>query len=410
MSHHIPAFALASGFALAAHAATAQDYTAQFGELGISGTVTALSAIENPTPSDRFALGGALFLQGIEATFQERYRVGLYDLNMGIPGLSTRLTVAPNPTPDPFTPDVIVNLFNQIGASMDSAQAALAPITDTDSVSVTLDFNQIWFDINANRTRDDGEDLLAVMVPLFVNEWDAGETLDAFEATGGAPTVNFDTSDAAWLQAYTHVFAGTAEMVMAFDPTDVIATVNANAATIAALRDGPAPSFFFSSQDETIADLITIVLSVLKQQPDATHTRAALNDFRAVIAHNIVFWDRVGTETDNKREFIPNANQNSALGMLFPANVDTAWQAVLTEASMILEGELLIPHWRIGDRAGINLNKWLENPAPLDLIGVIAGTSMAPYMEPGPLTTGRAMMQFNRLTGGNFGLFAFMLN
>ncbi|WP_411892402.1 hypothetical protein [Yoonia sp. SDW83-1] len=408
MPKPIPSLIIASGLALAAQTATAQDYSVQFSELGITGTVAALSDIENPTPSDRFALGGALFLQGIEATFQERYRVGLNDLDMGIPGLSTELNF--NPNPDPFTPDVITNLFQQIGTSMDQAQQALSPIKDTDDVAVTLDLNQIWFDINANGIRDENEDLLPVMVPLFVSRWQVQDTLDAFAAAGGAPTVTFDTSDAAWLQAYTHVFSGTAEMVIAFDPTDIIAKVQTNAATIAELRNGPAPMMFISPQDEELADLITIVLGVLEREPDPTHTRAALDDFRAVISHNLVFWDRVRAETDNDMEFIPNATQDSALGMLFPDNIDSAWQAVLTEASMVIEGELLIPHWRTGDQVGINLNKWLENPSALDVIGVIAGSDIAPYMERGPLATGNAMTQFDRVTGGNFALFAFTLN
>ncbi|MDP5361909.1 MAG: hypothetical protein NWP79_07185 [Paracoccaceae bacterium] len=408
MSLRIPPFIIASGVMLSAQTAAAQDYSAQFGELGISGTVAALSAIADPSPSDRFALGGALFLQGIETAFQERYRVGIYDLNLGIPGLSTELNFNPNPAP--FTPNVIYDLFAQIGTNMDRAQEAMAPITGDDMVSVTLDLNQIWFDINANGARDDAEALLPIMVPLFVNRWEAAETLATLEAAGGAPTITFDTSDVAWLQAYTHVFSGTAEMVMAFDPTDVIAKVQTNAETIAALRDGPAPMMFFSDNDETIADIITIVLGVLEQEPDPTHTRAALADFRAVIAHNLVFWDRVRAETDNKREFIPNATQQSALGMLFPQNIDSAWQAVLMDASQVLEGELLIPHWRTGQTVGINLNAWLENPSSLDVVGVIAGSDLAPYMEAGPLVTTEAMDEFGRLTGGNFALFAFTLN
>lgn len=408
MSFRILPYITASSLALSAQTATAQDYSAQFGELGLSGTVAALSAIDDPSPSDRFALGGALFLQGIEATFQERYRVGINDLNLGIPGLSTELHT--NPSPDPFTPDVIHELFAQIGASMDRAQQAMAPITGDDAVAVTLDLNQIWFDINANGVRDDNEDLIPIMVPLFVSGWQVADTLAGIEAAGGAPTITFDTSDVAWLQAYTHVFSGTAEMVMAFDPTEVIATVQTNAATITALRDGPAPTLFISEADETIADLITIVLGVLEQDPDPTHTRAALADFRAVIAHNLTFWDRVRAETDNKREFIPNAAQQSALGMLFPQDIDTAWQAVLSDASRVLEGDLLIPHWRTGDAVGINLNAWLENPAALDVVGVIAGTGLAPYMEAGPLVNANAMDEFDRVTGGNFALFAFTLN
>ena len=408
MPNHRDTLALASGLLLLSQPALAQDFSAQFGDQGIAGTVTALSAIESPTASERFALGGALFLRGIEAAFQERYRTGLTDPGLGIPGLYTVLE--PNPDPEPFTPDVIANLFAQIGADMDRAQEALSPITSDDTVAVTIDLNQIWFDVNANGARDEGEDLLPVMVPLFASRWQVRDTLAQFDAAGGAPTITFDTSDAAWLQAYTHVFAGTAELVLAFDPTETIAEVQGNAATIAELRQGPGPTFFMSDDDEALADLITILLKTLAQQPDPAHTQAALEDFRAVIAHNLTFWDRVRAETDNDQEFIPNNTQQSALGMLFPENVDTAWQAVLKDAAMVLEGDLLIPHWRMGDDVGINLNAWLSKPAPIDVIGILAGSDLAPYLERGPLADAQAMDEFRNATGGNFALFAATLN
>ena len=408
MPNHRDTLALAAGLLLLSQPAMAQDFSAQFAEQGIAGTVTALSAIEDPTPSDRFALGGALFLRGIEAAFQERYRTGLTDIGVGIPGLYTVLE--PNPAPEPFTPDVIARLFTQIGADMDLAQEALSPISSDDAVTVTLDLNQIWFDINANGTRDAGEDLLPVMVPLFVRPWQVEDTLAQLDAAGGAPTIAFDTSDAAWLQAYTHVFAGTAEMVLAFDPTEVITTVQSNAATITDLRQRPLGTSFVTEDDEAISDLITILLKTLAQQPDPAHTRAALEDFRDVISHNLVFWDRVRAETDNDQEFIPNNSQQSALGLLFPANIDTAWQAVLKDAAMVLEGKLLIPHWRMGDDVGINLNAWLTNPTPVDVIGMLAGTDLAPYVERGPLADAQAMNEVNEATGRNFTLFAFTLN
>ena len=40
-----------------------------------------------------------------------------------------------------------------------------------------------------------------------------------------APTIRFDTADAAWLAAYTHLLAGVSELALAFDPTPQIARV-----------------------------------------------------------------------------------------------------------------------------------------------------------------------------------------
>jgi hypothetical protein len=38
------------------------------------------------------------------------------------------------------------------------------------------------------------------------------------------------------------------------------------------------------------------------------------------------------------------------------------WLAVLSDAEKVLKGELLIPHWRLGDGAGFDLHAFLQDP------------------------------------------------
>ena len=129
-----------------------------------------------------------------------------------------------------------------------------------------------------------------------------------------------------------------------------------------------------------------------------------------MIADNQTFWDRVAQEQDNDAEWIPNKSQTSALPFDFPADTGTAWRKVLADAAAVLNGDLLIPHWRMGDAAGINLARLLQDPPPVDLIGMIQGGDLLPYAEPGRLIGWESMARFDALMQGDAGLFMVILN
>ena len=72
--------------------------------------------------------------------------------------------------------------------------------------------------------------------------------------------------------------------------------------------------------------------------------------------------------------------------------------------------EQLIPHWRLGSNAGINLEKVLLDPPEVDLIGIFQGYSLAPYAETGRLISTESLERFDQLTQGNSPIFAILLN
>jgi hypothetical protein len=90
-------------------------------------------------------------------------------------------------------------------------------------------------------------------------------------------------------------------------------------------------------------------------------------------------------ESDNRLEWIPNGAQTSALGLNLPPKTGAIWLGVLTDFEPALQGSLLLPNWRLGHQAGINLAKSLENPELLDFIGMLHGAGIMPYAEPDPV-------------------------
>ncbi len=76
----------------------------------------------------------------------------------------------------------------------------------------------------------------------------------------------------------------------------------------------------------------------------------------------------------------------------------------------MLQGDRLIPHWRFGAEAGINLRKLFENPPAIDLVTFIQGEGLLPYAEKGPRMSMDAWNDFERLVSGDAVLFALFLN
>lgn len=391
-------------FCLALPAAAQTNYSALIGDQGLAGAEAALSALTDPTASDRFALGGVLFLGAVERALQTRWQTGLSD---GLAIMSDfpllRLPIPENPAPDPFDPATVETLFRIMADDLSRAVDTLTPITDTDAVAVTIDTADLWFDINMNAIRDPGEDWSDV----------AGLALGG----GLGPdmpdlTIRFDTADAAWLSAYAHLLSAVSHAVLALSPTDTIANVIAARDAMETLSPNytnPLSEYWLSDADK-IADLAAIFIGAIEQRPDPALTAAFRDHLLAMIADNRTFWRRVALEQDNDAEWIPNKRQTSVLPIVFPADTGARWLAVLSDAEAMLNGDLLIPHWRLAPDAGINLARLLADPPELDIIGIIQGQTLVPYMEQGRRIDGRNLMMFDQLVAGDAGLFMVILN
>ena len=355
-------------------------------------------ADQRQTPETAFLLGSVQFLRGFEHILQARYANFAPALPM-VPGMATRLP----PNPDArFDPQFLETALTAALDSLDAADRSLEAAVDGE-FSVEVAITDFWFDIDADGERDGWEDLVSILAEINGRE----------PAAGFDGTIRFDTADAEWLNAYVHAVAGMAEFALALDPTPAVEAVNEgrNAlANLGVISDTP----FLG--DDTIIDSIAAVLLTLQGQADRDRTRAALAHFEAMIAHNRVFWDEVGQETDNDREWLPNENQTAAFGVAVNGETALAWQGVLDEIDAILQGELLIPYWRVSNRrgaatgVGLNIRRILEQPGDMDLVLWIQGAAAAPYLEQGELADMRAWRQFLSMTPGNSMLFAFWFN
>jgi hypothetical protein len=380
--------------------ATAETISEEIARAGIAPTEARLAALASPTGEDLFALAGLRFLGGVEAALQLRWQTGIRSDWSELPIL--RLPIPENPAARPFVPADFTTLLTGLDADMDNARAVLTRLGDT-PFALEVRLADLWFDINMNATRDEGEDVATV----------AGLTL------GGArmiavpvpdPVIRFDTADAAWLTAYTHFLSGFVSTALAYDPEPAIQRVLDSSTAIYALwGDTPPPNamdMMFGRQ----VDRIAMVLFALSKTPDKVLALDAHAHFLSMIEENRRFWSQVEVETDNDREWVPNDRQVSGLGLNVPPGTGARWQAVLADAEALLKGEALIPHWRFGAEAGINLKKAFEDPPAVDLVTWIQGEGLLPYAEKGRRISSAAWNDFERLVSGDAILFAVFLN
>lgn len=366
---------------------------------GLAAADAALAARPR-TPETSFQLGGIRFLRAIETMLQTRY--DSYDGSVPfIPGLAAPLPANPKAK---FSPDFIETALKGALQHLDGASTALAAATDGQFATV-LPLDALWFDIDGDTKRAEWESLRVILESL-------GAQADWASFDG---KIRFDTADAEWLAAYVHLVSGTSEMVLSVDPTSAIRTVYEGRQKMAEAGAIGAPDPLFGSDD--LIDQFAAVLGALDGKPEAVRTRKSLDHFRAMIAHNRKFWPELMAETDNDHEWLPNPSQTSPFGVTITAEVAAGWQEVLAELEELLEGRALIPFWRTPPGlegattgVGINLRRLLSDPPDLNVVLLIQGASIAPYLEKGKLVTLGAWNRFGMLTRGDGLLMAAILN
>ena len=363
-------------------------------EQGLAATEVYL-ADQAGTADKDFLLGGIQFLRASESIMQVRYQNSSTPLAL-LPGMRNALPANPDAV---FDPAFLETAMTEALEHLARAEASLERATGHE-LAVEFPLDAIWFDVNANGTREGWESGLAVMADL-----NASPTPD-FDGL-----IRFDAADAHWLKAYVHVMSGMAEMTLATDPTPAIRTVYESRREMDAL--GQVEGMFLDN--ETI-DTIAAVLLTLRGTPDRSRTQAAHAHFKTMIAENRAFWAAVMEETDNDREWLPNPQQSSAFGVVVDEEMAAGWQAVLAEIEAVLNGDALVPYWRLANTfgaetgVGVNVAKFLQDPGDMDIILWLHGAGAAPYLERGKLAQLDAWERFARMTGGDSLMFAAWFN
>jgi len=414
MNRFVIAFvALACLTAADAHAGDAALSTRQSLENGqIAAGEAAMAARVAGDASDgeaRFGLGLLRFARAVERYGQSQYRYGLRAPHaMSVPLL--RFPVPVNAAPDELTYEKQRETLTTLLDDLANVEATLAPMTDA-PVKIVLDLNAIKFDLRADGKPDDSEKLSSILASLRMTRPDGSVKAEPFE-------VAFDNADALWLRGYASLLSASIEFILAYDWRSTfemagplfyprIAPPPFNRAAIAPTVGGGGGFFGDEAQ---IADVIALIHQIRWPVAEPARLRSTHADLKQVIALNRQMWKAILARTDDDRVWIPGPQQKHGViaGMPVAQEQVDAWLKALDAFDAVLDGKLLLPHWRFAE--GVNFKKVFFEPRLFDLVLWATGHAAAPYLEPGPILSRAEWGDWQRAFNGEFPAYAFWFN
>lgn len=401
--------ALMIGFSLGLMALATPQASAQTGGELLAGHlsqgtlahgVPELAARVAARPRDqelRFALGLAQIARAGEKVSQGLYRYGFS------PPTATLLSTNPaalmiNPAPQPVSYEALRQLAAEAVRDLDEAAATLA-LVDSPQVKVRVNLADIRFDVDGDGRGSESEtvgSLLSVLMPAAPA---------AVPRVGGRQGIAFDRADAIWLRGYANLVAAPLDFILAhnFEPA-YTATFHRFFPSGPLPMVSPAPAsvqtgqgFMNSETFGLLADAVAFVhlLNGPVVEPERRlRVRQRLLQVVALSRQNLA---AIEAERDNDAELLPNSRQVAADGTTrLSEGSFTAWRAVLTNAEQVLNGQLLVPHWRF--RQGVDVRRLLDEGRDFDPILIATGQGVVPYLRAGPvLKQSQAMELASRL-------------
>lgn len=345
----------------------------------------------------RFGVGLMSFTQGLEHFAQGLYRHGFTAPDAGpVMGSPLVMPVPVNANPEPLDYDKFRALLQRLVEDMDAARVALLAAGESGDYVMPVDILQVRVDLDGSGSGAENETIGMVMRAMFGAATVPGPTDPGAPAptTPPAPqpiTIGFDRADAIWLAGYTQVVAAQADFLLAHDFRALFETTFHRFFPRAGL---PMQDYVTSTgslmldpaSDNAIADALAAIHNLNFPVADADRlkrVRERLKDITALSRRN---WEAILAETDNDHELLPNPNQ---VGLTPDAKITqeqiNAWGLTLDAVDQILEGQLLIPHWRFAK--GFDLKAYFEGAKRTDFMMLITGYDALPFLRDGPIAS-----------------------
>jgi hypothetical protein len=371
---------------------------------------TELAAQVAADPGDReaqFGLGMLRFARAVEHLGQSLYRYGLTPpTRMSVPIL--RFPVPINPQPEAITYQGFRDLLKAFDDDLDAADSALRDVGGT-RVAIVIDLARARLDLRGDGKPAEDESLAFILASLSGPPGAQPPTLASLE-------VKFDAGDAPWLAGYSHALMALCDFMLAHDfhaTFDVVshrffpksAGPLAQALSEHSMSSGNARGLI----DADFADIIGLVHTINWPVLEPSRMLSARNHLKSVVAMSRRSWELILAETDDDREWIPNPRQTHvALGWRVRQEQIDAWMAALDEADAILDGRILVPHWRFA--RGFDIKMFFEAPQAFDLVMLATGPGAIPFLREGPITSQQRWNEITRSFEGNFFGYALWFN
>ncbi|HJQ80666.1 MAG TPA: hypothetical protein VJ828_11955 [Lacipirellulaceae bacterium] len=354
----------------------------------------------------RFQLGTIQVVRAIERLSQDGARYGALNRTMMVPFVRVGGFAETGRRAEPVTYDNVRQMIDRFQKAILKAERTLVRIDDQ-QLAWNLNLDDVRLDMNGDGQFGERETLGT----LFRMAANRGRS----ERTAQDLTVGFDSADVYWLRGYCHLLAALADMILAYDHKQLF-EVTAHAffarpqTEFAARHDRPQDHASHEFWDD-LPDLIAAIHLMNFKRSEPERLAAAQEHLLQMVEMSRKSWELIGTETDNNREWIPGANQQSVISnfAMNQQRIDT-WHKFLDEAEEVLRGQKLIPFWRRGFDEGVNLHKVFREPRDFDVVLWVQGSAALPYLEHGEKTSPETWSEFQRVFRGEFIGFAAWIN
>lgn len=352
----------------------------------------------------KFGTGLIRVVLAIEHLEKALYRHGFAAPDGGPLAGAPLVTPIPiNPAPEPLDYLKVRGFIGAFVAELDVARDDLVAAGEAADFALPVQPLRIRLDVDGDGKRTDAETLAGILMRGFDMRADTPTDL----------TIGFDRADAFWLAGYTQVLASWCDFMLAHDFEELVQTTFHRLFPRAGLPmenyvSGTSMLMLDPQSDNAIADVLALLHNLnwpVTEPARLAHVRERLKD---VIALSRRDWDAILAETDDDHELVPSPRQTA----LIPAEVTearvAAWRATLDTAAAVLDGTLLVPHWRF--QKGIDLKAYFETATRTDFVMMITGYGALPFLRDGPVASAASFAAANEVFGDQLWGYAFWFN
>ena len=357
-----------------------------------------------------FGVGSIKLTLALEHFVQTLYKHG-FDLPNGRAAGLQQPAIPQNPAPEPFDYDGVRTMLSTLVTELDDARASFDAAGKSGDYVIEVNPLKVAVDANGDGKADPGESLAGLMAFSTHASID-----DVLAPPGDVPhleVIGFDRADAYWLAGYTEVVAAQADFLLAHDFSSF---VNATFHRFFPKAGFPMQAYaeggrlmFDPDTDTGIADLVAAIHTISWPVTDPARLSGVRDRLKAVLGYSRQDWDAILAETDDNHELLPSPKQTS---MVPEATITdervAAWRTTLDEADKILDGTLLVPHWRF--KQGFDLKAYFTSAKRTDLVMLLTGADAVPYIKDGPVASTEDFRAIQAAFGNDWLGYAFWFN